>query len=971
MPTKTKVVVTKSKLDTLADTIATKAVITLPETIDNLTTAVASIRLYEEPNLQDKSVNPAQTSQTVTADSGYDGLGIVTVGPLPYDLSQDTVNPAVLLEGYTAHDATGTPIVGTYSGDSAVISVTEELDENGGIIKHINAIDISHDTVDAAHLLQGYTAHDRQGNAITGTYTDSAVPTSQTKTVTPTKATQVVTPDSGVDYLSQVTVNPIPSNYIIPSGTKNITANGTSDVTSYASVSVNVSPSLQAKTVSPSEASQTVTADNNYDGLRSVTVSGISKTYVGSEVPTQSDTTITPTKSAQEAVAAGTYVTGDITVAAIPSQYIIPSGSKTISANGTGIDVTSYATVNVNVPTGGGEVTLQDKTATPSESVQTITADSGYDALSSVEISAIPSNYVGSAIDQNDSSDLTVSGATVSIPAGFYAEDASKSVASGSATTPATSITANPSISVSSSGLITATTSASKSVTPTVSAGYVSSGTSGTITVSGSNTSQLTTQAAKTITPTKSSQTAVAAGRYTTGAVTVAAIPADYIIPEGSTTITQNGTVDVTEFASAIINVPTGSTINNQNKTVTPTETQQSVTADTGYTGLGTVTVNAIDSTYVGSGIDRRDETDLTASGATVSVPAGYYEEDASKSVATTTHPSPTASINSTTGLVTASHTQTAGYVTAGTTTGTLQLTTVGATTITPSESSQTAVAAGRYTTGAVTVAAISSTYVGSGIDHNDSTDLTVSGATVTVPAGYYEEDASKSVASGTAGTPTATKGTVSNHSITVTPSVTNTTGYITGGTKTGTAVSVSASELVSGTVTISKSGTTDVTNYASASVAAGSVTAPASISGTSATVSTGTNNITLSKTVSVTPNVTTAGYISAGTAGNSSVSLTASVTTQAAKTVTPTKSSQTAVASGVYTTGAITVAAIPSNYIDTSDATASASDINSGETAYINGVLVTGTQVIQHYYTGSSAPSSSLGSNGDIYLQA
>lgn len=69
---------------------------------------------------------------------------------------------------------------------------------------------------------------------------------------------------------------------------------------------------------------------------------------------------------------------------------------------------------------------------------------------------------------------------------------ASASVAAGSATTPAISITANPSISVSSGGLITASVSASQSVTPTVSAGYVSSGTAGTVSVSGSNTSQLT-----------------------------------------------------------------------------------------------------------------------------------------------------------------------------------------------------------------------------------------------------------------------------------------------------------------------------------------------------------------------------------------------------------------------------------------------------------------------------------------------
>ena len=68
----------------------------------------------------------------------------------------------------------------------------------------------------------------------------------------------------------------------------------------------------------------------------------------------------------------------------------------------------------------------------------------------------------------------------------------------------------------------------------------------------------------------------------------------------------------------------------------------------------------------------------------------------------------------------------------------------------------------------------------------------------------------------GTAGTPTATKGTVSNHSVSVTPKVTNTTGYITGGTKTGTAVTVSASELVSGSETKTENGTYDVTNLAS-----------------------------------------------------------------------------------------------------------------------------------------------------------
>lgn len=114
-----------------------------------------------------------------------------------------------------------------------------------------------------------------------------------------------------------------------------------------------------------------------------------------------------------------------------------------------------------------------------------------------------------------------------------------------------------------------------------------------------------------------------------------------------------------------------------------------------------------------------------------------------------------------------------------------------------------------------VTVEAVSKTFVGSGITRRTSSDMTVSGATVTAPTGYYSSGASKAVSSGTAGTPSATKGTVSNNQISITPSVTNTTGYITGGTKTGTAVTVKASDLVSGSETKTANGAYDVTNLA------------------------------------------------------------------------------------------------------------------------------------------------------------
>lgn len=93
-------------------------------------------------------------------------------------------------------------------------------------------------------------------------------------------------------------------------------------------------------------------------------------------------------------------------------------------------------------------------------------------------------------------------------------------------------------------------------------------------------------------------------------------------------------------------------------------------------------------------------------------------------------------------------------------------------------------------------------------------------------------------IPTGSAGTPTATKGTVSNHSVSVTPSVTNTTGYITGGTKTGASVSVSASELVSGSQTVAGNGTFDVTDLAQLIVDTPTMNLPS----TTSTTPTGTN---------------------------------------------------------------------------------------------------------------------------------
>ena len=139
-------------------------------------------------------------------------------------------------------------------------------------------------------------------------------------------------------------------------------------------------------------------------------------------------------------------------------------------------------------------------------------------------------------------------------------------------------------------------------------------------------------------------------------------------------------------------------------------------------------------------------------------------------------------------------------------------------TSVTPTESAQTIGGTRYMMEGAVTVNAISSSYVGSGITRRDSTDLSASGATVSVPAGYYASSASKAVASGSV-TASATKGSVSNHSVQVTPSASVTAGYISSGA-TGTPVTVQASELVSGNLAITENGSgIDCSTYSTVSV--------------------------------------------------------------------------------------------------------------------------------------------------------
>lgn len=174
------------------------------------------------------------------------------------------------------------------------------------------------------------------------------------------------------------------------------------------------------------------------------------------------------------------------------------------------------------------------------------------------------------SIPDNDSSDLTVSGANVTVPAGHYKAPASKSVEIAEQAT--------PNISVDSSGLITASA--------TQSAGYVPEGTK-------SATKQLTAQAGKTVTPSTSEQTVVPSGRFTTGDVKVAAMPA---VAQATPSISIDSSGKITASATQSAGyVPAGTKSATKQMTTkgattwTPKTSNQSIAAGTYLTGAQTI----------------------------------------------------------------------------------------------------------------------------------------------------------------------------------------------------------------------------------------------------------------------------------------------------------------------------------------------------------------------------------------------
>lgn len=172
---------------------------------------------------------------------------VLSNGTVLMDLTADTVDASHLLSGYTAHGADGEAVIGACTYDS----------------------DTSDDTATASEILATKTAHAR-GMALTGTMPNNG----GAEGTISTKEGQYTIPQGYHDGSGKVSISPTEQAKIIPGNIKNgIVLLGVTGT--YGGETA----TAQAKTASPTFATQTITPDSGYDYLSQVTISAISVTY--------------------------------------------------------------------------------------------------------------------------------------------------------------------------------------------------------------------------------------------------------------------------------------------------------------------------------------------------------------------------------------------------------------------------------------------------------------------------------------------------------------------------------------------------------------------------------------------------------------------------------------------------------------------------------------------------------------------
>lgn len=181
--------------------------------------------------------------------------GVVTGTYIPLDTNDATASASDIMNGETAY-VKGQKIVGTYvplDTTDATATAEDIVDGETAYVdgKKVTGANPYEKTTTDTKLntqtdliaqiklaLEGKALP--EGGGESGGESGSQPVQLQEKSITPTKSVQEVVPDSGYDGLSKVSVGAIPDEYIVPSGTLEVTENGTYDVREKESVIVSV-----------------------------------------------------------------------------------------------------------------------------------------------------------------------------------------------------------------------------------------------------------------------------------------------------------------------------------------------------------------------------------------------------------------------------------------------------------------------------------------------------------------------------------------------------------------------------------------------------------------------------------------------------------------------------------------------------------------------------------------------------------